>query len=245
MTADESFFDEVVEVEEDDSGSWLTTFADLSLLLMCFFVLLFSMSSLDVNRFTDSFLAVKQALSGKKVDIANSRIFNEEAGALVTQVQMQRQILESQRKVFSDMQFYQNTKGLEGVVGAHFDKGFITLRVPGDVMFAPGATTLSPKGKAVLDTLKDFFIKHADQRINIKGFTDNVQPSGGRFKDNWEISALRAVNVLRYLMGMGLKPNRLTATGLADLEPLMPNSSPQNRALNRRVEFVLEKRVGE
>jgi chemotaxis protein MotB len=131
------------------------------------------------------------------------------------------------------------------VVGAHFDKGIITLRVPSDVMFAPGQVELTTQGVAVLRDLKDLLIKHADQRINIRGFTDDVRPSGNsRFKDNWEISAMRSVNVLRVLMSLGMEPTRLTATGLADLEPLFPNNSTENRARNRRIEITLEKRVG-
>ena len=80
--------------------------------------------------------------------------------------------------------------------------------------------------------------------INLKGYTDDVLPSPtARFRDNWELSAMRAVNVLRLMVELGLNPNRMTATGLADLEPLLPNTSPENRAQNRRVEFVLEKIV--
>jgi len=135
-------------------------------------------------------------------------------------------------------------KGVEGVVGAVLEEGKITLRVPGDVLFAPGEVELNDKGKQVIGTLKDFLVKSVDQHINIRGFTDDVPPSRqSRFKDNWEISSLRAVYVLRYLMELGLDQKRLTATGLADLEPLYPNNTAENRARNRRVEIVLEKQV--
>ncbi len=237
-----------VEEEEEEiseSQDWLTTFSDLTLLLLTFFILLFSMSSVDVKRFTDSFQAVQLALQGNKNEISSSRIARDEQAVLVDQVKLQRQIMESQRKLFTDVQFYQNTKGLKGVVGAHFDNGVITLRVPSDVMFAPGQVELSEAGKVVMRDLKDLLIKHADQKINIRGFTDDVLPSGNsRFKDNWEISAMRSVNVLRFIMSMGIQANRLTATGLADLEPLFPNNSTENRARNRRIEIALEKRVG-
>lgn len=237
-----------VEEEEEEiseSQDWLTTFSDLTLLLLTFFILLFSMSSVDVKKFTDSFQAVQLALQGNKSEISSSRIARDEQAVLVDQVKLQRQIMESQRKLFTDVQFYQNTKGLKGVVGAHFDNGVITLRVPSDVMFAPGQVELSEAGKVVMRDLKDLLIKHADQKINIRGFTDDVLPSGNsRFKDNWEISAMRSVNVLRFIMSMGIQANRLTATGLADLEPLFPNNSTENRARNRRIEIALEKRVG-
>lgn len=61
------------------------------------------------------------------------------------------------------------------------------------------------------------------------------------FPSNWELSAIRATTVLRYLLTGDIDPARLTATGFADLLPLAPNDTAENRALNRRVEFVLEK----
>ena len=151
-----SLAEEAVQDEPEEERSWLTTFADLSLLLMVFFVLLFSMSTLDAKRFTDSFQSVKTALSGSKLDIGTTRISPDEAGALVDQVRIRRQIIESQRKVYADLQFYQNTKGLKGVVGAHFDNGFIVLRVPSEVLFAPGEVELRPEGVEVLRSSRIF-----------------------------------------------------------------------------------------
>ena len=146
--------------------------------------------------------------------------------------------------MFSDVKYLQTKKGLEGLVGANFEDGVITIRAPGDVLFAPGEVTLTEKGRAIILEMKDFFTQHPDQTINIRGYTDDHQPGpGSRFRDNWEVSSLRAVNVLRLLMQMGIEPKRLTSTGLADLNPLYPNTTDEYRAQNRRVEFVLEKRV--
>nr|WP_321514489.1 flagellar motor protein MotB [uncultured Pseudodesulfovibrio sp.] len=232
------------EEEEDGGGEWLTTFADLSMLLLVFFVLLYSMSTIDTEKFSETFSSVTKALQGKMEKIATSRITREEAGVLIDQALMRRQIIESQRKVFAEVKTLQTKKGVEGLVSANFEDGVITIRVPGDVMFPSGRVGLTPKGVQLVATLKDFFIQHKDQNIKIVGYTDNVRPSkNSRFKDNWEISALRAVNVLRELLKMGLESTRLTATGLAYLNPLFPNTSSEYRAKNRRVEFVLEKRV--
>jgi len=183
-------------------------------------------------------------LEAKENKLATSTISREEAGIILDQVMMNKQILAAQQKVFSDVKLLQTKKGLEGLVGAYFEDGLITLRAPGDVLFARGDVNLTEKGKEIIVEMKDFFIQHPDQTINIKGFTDDsVPPAGSRFKDNWEISSMRAVNVLRILMQMGIEPKRLTSTGLADLSPLYPNTTDENRAKNRRVEFVLEKRV--
>ncbi|XPV74995.1 MAG: OmpA/MotB family protein [Desulfovibrio sp.] len=230
--------------DEEESQAWLATFADLSMLLLVFFILLYSMSTLDVTKFSDTFTSVTQALQGKQTKIATSRVTRDEAGVLIDQVLMRRQIIQSQRKVYTDIKTLQTRKGVEGLISANFEDGLITLRVPGDVLFGKGQVKLTAEGKRLVKTLKDFFVQHPDQKINIKGFTDNTKPrSGGRFKDNWEISSLRAVNVLRTLIAMGINPNRLTATGLADLQPLYPNTAEEYRKKNRRVEFVLEKRV--
>lgn len=231
--------------EEDDSGGeWLTTFADLSMLLLVFFVLLYSMSTLDTKKFSETFTSVTQALQGKLEKVATSKITQDEAGVLIDQVLMRRQIIESQRKVFAEVKTLQTKKGVEGVISANFEDGVITLRVPGSVLFKPGQINLSPRGVKVITELKNFFIRHRDQTIKIVGYTDNTRPSKkSRFKDNWEISALRAVSVLRELLKMGIESTRLTATGLAYLNPIFPNTTDEYRAKNRRVEFVLERRV--
>ncbi len=242
---DDSYYMNQTEEDEDSAEDWITTFADMSMLLLVFFILLFSMSSLDIKRFTDSFTSVRQALGEDASRVLSSRIDVDSDGAIVESVLLQKQLIESQRKVFSEIRTFMNRKGLEGVVGAVFDEGIITLTVPGNVLFAPGEVELSPAGEAAMDALNDIFIQRNDQIINIKGYTDDIPPSAeSRFKDNWEISALRSVNVLRYLLRKGIEPSRLTATGLADLAPLFPNTSAENRAKNRRVEFVLEKRIG-
>ncbi|EPR30658.1 OmpA/MotB domain protein [Alkalidesulfovibrio alkalitolerans DSM 16529] len=232
------------EEEQEPKNYWLMTYADMVTLLLTFFILLFSMSSLDQSQFSESFTAIRAAIQGKETTIATSRITAKEASVLVEQVQLRRQIEQAQQRVFQDVRLLQTTEGVEGVLTAKLDKGKITLRLPSEVLFDSGSATLKPGGRVVLGQLKNFFIKYPDQMINIKGYTDDVLPSPtARFRDNWELSAMRAVNVLRLMVELGLNPNRMTATGLADLDPLLPNTSPENRAQNRRVEFVLEKIV--
>ena len=229
--------------EEEVNTTWLVTSADMSLLLLCFFILLYSMSTLDTSKLSDTFSSVTKALKGKMDKVATSRVTREEAGVLIDQALMRRQIVESQRKVFAEVKTLQTTKGMEGLVSANFENGLITLRLSGDVLFAPGQAQLAPQGIAALTGLKDFLFRHPDQTVNIRGYTDDVKPVGSRYADNWELSSMRAVNVLRVLMQLGLKPKRLTATGLADMDPLYPNNTEENRARNRRVEIIMEKRV--
>ncbi len=233
------------EEEESEVRAWITTFADIALLLLVFFILLFSFSTLSDQKFQDTILSVRRSLGQADTEEWGLRVQTDTAGVLMDQAAHYRQIVESQKKIFSDIQYYHTQKGLEGVVGAHLDAGTITLRLPASALFGLGQVEVSPEGKKLLQDMKDVFIRHSDQRINIQGHTDNILPRpGGRFQDNWEISALRALNTLRYLMEIGLDPGRMTATGFADLQPLYPNTTEENRARNRRVEFVLEKKIG-
>ncbi len=230
------------EEDEGDGQEWLTTFTDLSLLLLVFFILLYSLSEIDPKKFDNAFESMSQALKHDKV--VTERITQDEAAVLVNQITTRRQIIEQQRKVFSDVKLLQTTQGVAGILSATFENGVITLRIPGDICFESGSVELTRAGKRVLVGMKKFLVKNFQQNINIKGYTDNIPPQGkGRFKDNWEISALRSVSVLRFLLRMGIEPERITATGLADLNPLLPNTTKANRAKNRRVEFVLERRM--
>ncbi|MFO8032327.1 MAG: flagellar motor protein MotB [Desulfohalobiaceae bacterium] len=233
------------EQEEEQGGNWVTTFADICLLLLTFFVLLYSMSDVNEKRFEHSFLSVRRALGEHMGGNLSMRSKTEQdQGVFMEEAELLRQIEEQQNEVFSDFNYFHSEKGIEGIVGARLDSGIITVEVPGDVLFDSGQAELVPEGQEVLQDLKDFFVQHPEQKINIEGHTDNVQPgSQSRFKDNWELSSMRAVNVLRYMLELGLEPGRMTATGFADLDPVVPNTSKENRSRNRRVEFVLSREV--
>ena len=233
----------VEEHAEDSQHSWLMTFSDICLLLLAFFVLLFSMSSFDMQRFTHSFYSVKRALGSQKDGNMGlkAKTFKSD-GVFMKKAQLLKQIRESQSQVFADFNFHYADQGQEGLIGARFNSGKITLSVSGNVLFPSGEVELSARGEKVLEKIRDFVIRHPDQEINIRGHSDDVPPApDSRFEDNWEISSLRAISVLKYLLKQGIEPNRLSATGLSDLDPVVPNSSEENRSRNRRVEFVLSK----
>lgn len=240
---DNSPFNDSEELEEE-KVDWMGTFSDMCLLLLVFFILLFSMSSIDQTLFSDSFVSVRKVFGGKDENLMNSKVRKEDMSLLET-VRLQRSLIEAQQKVYSDIRTFLNIKGQEGIIGAVFDNGVVTLRVPAYALFKKGEVELTPEAKQILASIKEILIRNYNQDVNIRGYTDDAPPpKGSRFYDNWEVSSLRAVNVLRYFLSQGIEAKRLTATGLADLNPLFPNDSTANRASNNRVEFVLERKVG-
>jgi len=110
--------------------------------------------------------------------------------------------------------------------------------------FAYGVNNILSQSGRTFNLFKGKIKFTYNEKINIIGHTDDIPPSpNSRFKDNWEISAMRALNVLRFLASLGINPERMMATGLADTKPLVPNTSPKNRKRNRRVEIILEREV--
>ncbi len=126
----------------------------------------------------------------------------------------------------------------------------MVIRLPGDVLFASGDDKLSKEGDKVLNAVAD--VIRNDKQLSgryfqVAGHTDNKPLKGGRFGDNWGLSAMRARQVLLYLVspvdtkegGGGLKTDRLHAAGYGDTDPVSKNEADDGRKQNRRVELVL------
>jgi chemotaxis protein MotB len=112
-----------------------------------------------------------------------------------------------------------------------------------EVLFDSGEATLKPAGMAVLRKIGGVLAKAADRRVEVQGHTDNVPIAGAlakRFPTNWELSAARATNVVRFLQEEArLDPRYLSASGYAEYRPKGPNDSDQGRRQNRRIEILL------
>lgn len=229
--------------DDDKSDGWLATLCDISLLLLTFFILILSMSSLDKEKFDSSFSAIRDTFGGdQQKNITTKQTMKE--SEVADFLKLREEMIAAQKNTFDAIRSFIKEHALGDNIKATFDNGIITLRLPDEVLFAPGSEQLTPQGEKALSQLRDLFLKNREQSINIKGYTDNSSVSeGARFRNNWELSALRAVNVLRKLLQGGIEATRMTATGLGDLDPLAPNDTPENRAQNRRVEFILERKV--
>ena len=167
------------------------------------------------------------------------------SGKESVQAQSRKQLVAMQTNAFNDIRSFIAQNGMETGIEAILEESSITLRLSESLLFAAGTEQFLPSALNTLNLLKELFIIQAQQTINIRGYTDDSPPpAGARFRDNWELSALRAAHILRHLLAQGIEPGRLTATGFGELEPLFPNTVQENRAKNRRVEFVLERHLG-
>ncbi|MCP4217916.1 MAG: OmpA family protein [bacterium] len=232
---------------EADASAWIFTFADMMTLILTFFVLLYSMSKLEVKKFKAVMSAVQTsfgeyapAIDELKVseDKKEQEAESEKKGDKVDQA-----ILEKKRaeKMLQDIQDFIAKKGLGKHIVASVENNNIILRLKDKTLFSSGSGDLNRKAQPILDDIITIVEKYYDFRVRIAGHTDNIPIATVRYPSNWELSAIRATKVLRYLIDGGVDTDRLTATGYGEILPLFPNDNPVNRSQNRRVEFVLEK----
>lgn len=244
--ADDEWEDDIFADEDGPTELphvWAMSLADLCMLLMSFFIFLFALSTTQPSGVSDTLESVRKRLqvqNGAGVGGGRPATSSQGQDSLLEQSRQREAMIRKQRQAYDELRVFMEGKG---------DKNFkaslagpkLTLSIPTDGMYAGGEVQLTEAGRQSLLTLKEFLVRHGNERVNIRGFTDDIPPAkDSRFRDNWELSSLRAVTALRFLVSQGVPANRLTATGLADLEPVFPNTGDENRARNRRLDFVLE-----
>ncbi|MEE4135477.1 MAG: flagellar motor protein MotB [Desulforhopalus sp.] len=151
---------------------------------------------------------------------------------------------ESFREMFALGQGDLETEELEKIASIDVvpDK---TMRIilTSDLLFALGQSTLSETARQSLLRVAAV-IRDTPYMINIVGHTDNVPMRSQRFESNWELSVARASTVARYLIDeMGMNPNQFVVSGYSSYRPILPNTTAENRARNRRVEIIVSKRL--
>ena len=221
-------------------GSWKVAYADFVTALMAFFLLLWLVVSLKPKTkqelalvFQDKNVPTKEQVKNlEKVPtfISPDAIKGSPEFKLSQENKLKYEIaLLIKQLISSDP----NVKSNSGVSN---DSAGVLMQVNNSVMFKPSSAQLTPKAEKVLDgvakILRDFKIN-----LTVRGFADDDE-SGGPYPSKWELSAARAAAATRYLAEKAAIPTtRLRAVGLADSQPLVPPTSPENIARNRRIEF--------
>ncbi len=229
-------------IENDEDAGWLITYADLTTLLLVFFVLLYSISSIEHEKFKTTFKALKQNAEGNSCvsdyletfdfpDYGNEQIALEELTGLRSR----------EDSIVKDINRFTSQDNDSNEFDLLVSMGKIIIRVDGSYVFNSGSAELNKGFIIVLNNITRILDKYPEYNMNIKGHTDDVPIVSDRYPSNWELSAGRATAVLRHFIKNGIDPLRLTATGYGSILPIVPNNSDENRAKNRRVEFVLEK----
>jgi chemotaxis protein MotB len=228
---------------DDDGPGWLTTFNDLVTLLMVFFVLLFTMGSMDNQKLKDFQYALQSGLGilgeGSQVSIA-VKDARQDPDKVEILAQAEGEVepvdeQEAENPIGEALKDFTDEPGIDvrySNQGAH-------ITFEDFLLFDFGKADINPGGLAFLDKMATLIHK-IPHPVRVEGHTDNIPIHTARFPSNWELSIARAVSVVKYFAGSGkINPQRLSAVGYGDTRPLVANDSPANRTRNRRVEIVL------
>lgn len=123
--------------------------------------------------------------------------------------------------------------------------GRMVLQLRNDVLFDSGKVEVKPAGREALKDVASVLATLSDRKLQVVGHTDNNPIQTERYPSNWELSAARAISVVRYLIGAGLKTGAVSAAGNSEYDPVAPNDNEEGRAKNRRIEIVLQPNLAE
>ncbi len=225
----------------------MLTYGDLVTLLMCFFVLLFAMSSTDAQKFEAlmvSFQGSAGILPGGTSMSESKMQFEgmpEKNTTSANQVQ-----LDSMEKLKQDVQKELNKNNLGTDVKLEIEARGLVIRFPDNVLFDSGSADIKQAALSSLKAIGGVLQKkeYARSSVRVEGHTDNVPISTSKYPSNWELSTARSTNVIKYLIAnVSLEPDRLSASGYGEYKPIAQNTSDAGRSKNRRVDIVVLKPV--
>jgi chemotaxis protein MotB len=167
--------------------------------------------------------------------------------ALARLQELNRQRLAAEQRAATFQSLVQKLQAMisSGQVEVVIRKGRMLIVMPTDVLFDTGKTTIKAQGRTALVAVARALATVKDRRFTVVGHTDDIPIHNGRFRQNWDLSTARAVEVTLFLIDSGLKPEILGAAGHGEHDPLLANDSDAHRAKNRRVEVELEPSITE
>jgi len=216
---------------------WLVSFGDLMSLLLTFFILLYSMSTVSIEKFYQSIRGITEAFGGRKMVETSRTLIKNKVELDFKQMYPK---LKKKKRLLAELNDLKKTlqeAGIEAEVIDHGNK--IIFRMNSDHIFLPGSDKPTPEAMAYFHTLCKR-IKDSGFHLSIVGYTDNTPIHSKKFRNNWELSIYRAMSILRYFIQCGFDPKKLSAEGRGENDPIAPNDTPEGRAKNRRVEFVID-----
>ena len=218
--------------------AFMTTWGDMCTLLLCFFVMLLAMSTIDPAKFNVAASSFQNALSGVlesypsvmiTKDILIPRLGGDEQNKRMA-VDAALKIREVVRK-----------EGLEDAVKVKVTESGIAVKLSDPIGFDIGESEIKPDLIPTLKIICEIINRVPSTQIRVEGHTDDLPIKSYKFPSNWELSSSRALNVVKFMASSGrIEPSRLSAIGYGEYRPLVPNTSVENRKMNRRIEIFVD-----
>jgi chemotaxis protein MotB len=235
---------------------WLVSYADFITLLFAFFVVMYSISSVNVGKFrvlSDTLEAVftdpKKSVDPIQVgelsrgeDAEKKNVDPRPEPAQIIELPVAPIVPEETVRTINDISNQLNEALLEQIENddVNIKKGedWLELEIKSNVLFYSGESKLEKNAVPIIGKVAGILRQSANP-VQVEGFTDNQPINTPRFPSNWELSAARAASVVHLLDRYGLNPSRMSAIGYGEFKPIADNSTDKGRQKNRRVVLVI------
>lgn len=223
-----------VDEEIPSGGGWQIVFSGFVLILLCFFIMLSSFANMEkakVLQFVESFSSSLSIMPGGSKLVKGERILPDSRDLVDARSEL--------ADIHEQLRAWVEDEGLAEGMGLVMTPAGLMIRFPDSLAFAVGSADLTGEAMRILGEIGSK-IRGSGFPVRIEGHTDDVPIRTLRYPSNWELSTARAISVLRFFSErQGVAAERMTAMGFGAFRPLAPNESPEQRALNRRVDILL------
>jgi len=234
--------------EHENHDRWLISYADFVTLLFAFFVVMYSISSVNDTKYKNFSDSLSIAFSNQPNSSFTTIVPNEQEQLLKALVEKRTaRLVEQQRKIQEQMNNLAGglKKVLSPLIKQHLveinsTKRGVVINISASSLFKTGEAEIQPGALEVLQQVAAV-LGNEELPIEVEGHTDDIPIMTAQFPSNWELSSARASSVVRMLVNSGVSEQRLAAVGLASNRPLVPNDTAENRDRNRRVSITILK----
>lgn len=228
------------DMQSEGAPEWMTTFSDMMTLLLCFFILMFSMSEINVKKFMQAAESLYEGFG--QTDVTEFQQLANVDSILVENPHAMEGLLDKQveamlQQLHEDLQEFIDENELHNSLKVENDESGVTLSIRDLVLFISGSADLEEQGRLILFNLVPFLMD-VEIPVVISGHTDNRPIDVGVIRSNWELSALRAAGIARVLGDLGLNSENIRVEAYGEFRPETDNDTPEGRASNRRVELL-------
>ena len=226
---------------EEGAPAWMMTFGDMMSLLLTFFILMYSMSSMETEKFRIAAGSIREAFGNSEGQLLPDDAAPSMSDTIPTFESLGDELSDAALDVIAQqLQNFVMENGLEEQVEVEKDNFGVHLRIKDAALFGPGSANIEQESVEIVEKLGDM-LRSIDVPIVVAGHTDNVPIRSPVFRSNWELSAARAAGVARIFVSRGHLPETLTVEAYGEYRPLAENDTPEGRSENRRVEIYYAK----
>jgi chemotaxis protein MotB len=228
--------------QPEDLMRWLLTYADMITLLLLFFILLYTISSLNVGKYKQISSVLSSVFAsgnfGLLFDRGNTGAVDE--SSIVPNQPAQINKIQNNSLLYTRAVSQLNLLVHQNLVKVTSNETGVTITLAADTEFKSGSADIQQQFLPVLQQVAQF-LATLPNSIRVEGHTDNTPVAGSKFTSNYALAATRAINVLTTLEDYGVAGDRMYAVSYGSIRPLMSNDTEEGRAYNRRVDIVILK----